>query len=112
MADAEQYQPSAEELVAAIKEIKEKNPEFGIKRVYTELKVRDMCRCCLFRFRAAFARDASIAEVRREWVEEDSIGSEPCAPQCNAACTGPRWCGGRRVWIQRERAARASDERV
>ena len=42
MADAEaaQYQPSAEELLAAIKEIKEKNPDFGIKRVYTELKVR------------------------------------------------------------------------
>jgi hypothetical protein len=40
MADAAagQYQPSAEELVAAIKEIKEKNPDFGIKRVYTELK--------------------------------------------------------------------------
>ena len=112
MGDAAQYQPSAEELVAAIKEIKEKNPEFGIKRVYTELKVRDICRCCLFRFRPAFAMNASIAEVRREWVEEDSITSEPCAPQYNAACAGPKQCGGRRVWIQRERAARASDERV
>ena len=35
----EQYQPTMEELVAVIKEIKEKNPDFGIKRVFTELKV-------------------------------------------------------------------------
>jgi hypothetical protein len=38
-AAAAQYQPTAEELVAAIKEVKEKNPDFGIKRVYNELKV-------------------------------------------------------------------------
>jgi hypothetical protein len=37
---AAQYQPTVEELVAAIKEVKEKNPEFGIKRVHKELKVR------------------------------------------------------------------------
>jgi hypothetical protein len=39
-AGAAQYQPTVEELVAAIKEVKEKNPEFGIKRVHKELKVR------------------------------------------------------------------------
>ena len=39
-AAAAQYQPTVEELVAAIKDVKEKNPEFGIKRVHKELKVR------------------------------------------------------------------------
>lgn len=38
-AAAAQHQPTVEELVAAIKDIKEKNPEFGIKRVHKELKV-------------------------------------------------------------------------
>ena len=35
-----QYQPTVQELVAAFKDVKEKNPEFGIKRVHKELKVR------------------------------------------------------------------------
>ena len=46
MADSAQHQPTAEELVAAIKEIKGKNPEFGIKRVYTELKVNSTGPTC------------------------------------------------------------------
>ena len=42
------YQPSAEELVTAIKEIKLKNPDYGIKRVYTELKVATViCASCM-----------------------------------------------------------------
>jgi hypothetical protein len=36
-----QYQPTVQELVAAFKDVKEKNPEFGIKRVHKELKAAD-----------------------------------------------------------------------
>ena len=38
MGDSEPYQPTAEELTQACKDVKAANPEFGIKRVYTYLK--------------------------------------------------------------------------